>query len=232
MRNIFTQLALLAFLISTLSLLQSYTHAQTGDAPVTIAPNLIAEPGLNILVPIKVVNFNSIGAISLTLLCDGEVLNLIGFTNNSGFPGLVYNQPIPGRVLFSGFTTHPNFSLPDSDVLFTLNFSYAGEFSHLAWFDDGASCEYAGPFPDYLVLNDVPLENFYIDGSVSQIGWINLICPEYNTVNNDEGLCSALLDFSVDVFGTPTPTITYTLDGVLITSPHPACVLSESNLYV
>ncbi|MBE0638110.1 MAG: HYR domain-containing protein, partial [Bacteroidales bacterium] len=49
---------------------------------------------------------------------------------------------------------------------------------------------------------------------------LTLSCPEPIVVNNDVGVCGASVEFSATAGGTPAPTLTYTLEGNIITSPH------------
>ncbi len=46
----------------------------------------------------------------------------------------------------------------------TLNFNYIGGNSSLNWFENGSSCEYADPMGN--PLNDVPTEDYYINGYI------------------------------------------------------------------
>jgi hypothetical protein len=208
-------------LFSAIARPQHHPIILSGNAPVTIAPQIIADPNTTINVPIRVVNFNNIGVISLTLHYTGTVLNLVGFTVTSGMSNLFVHQPVSGTVTVAGFTSASSgITLPDSAILFTMHFAYAGGYTDLAWFDNGTSCEYGGPPPDYNVLNDIPQEEYYIDGYVSQPGFITLNCPDDIEVSTDPGLCSALLSFAADAGGTPPPTITYSIEGIIIESPY------------
>ncbi len=137
------------------------------DAPVTTIPDLTSCSGISLDVPVTVLNFNTIGAISLTLQFDAEVLSYVAYTNNSDFPGLVVFSPGAGIITAAGFSTSSGITLPDNAILFTLHLTTNEGVSELFWVDDGVSCEYAGPPPTYIVLNDLPQESFYIDGNIS-----------------------------------------------------------------
>jgi hypothetical protein len=141
-----------------------------GDAPITTAPHLLACPGDIIDVPVTVESFNTIGAVSLTMLFNSSVLTYLSFTNNSGFPGLSVLNPSDGNLTMAGFDPTAGKTLADDAILFTLHFDYTGGYSGFDWSDDGTTCEYAGPFPDYPVLNDLPEDTYYIDGSVGPRG--------------------------------------------------------------
>jgi hypothetical protein len=136
------------------------------DSPVTTAPGLTADENEDIDVPVTVTNFNNIGAVSLRLEYDPAVLSYNSADNTGGFPGLIIYNPVPGTITVSGTSSHPDgYTLADGSAFFTLNFKYSGGTSNLNWFDDGASCEYAGPLSVY-VLPDTPQESYYVDGFV------------------------------------------------------------------
>lgn len=139
------------------------------NSPVTTAPVISSCSGGSIDVPITVSAFNSIGAISLTLQFNDASLTYDSFTNDSGFPGLYVYNPNSGVITAAGFSVDSGVSLPDGAVLFTLHFNSVSGSTALEWFDDGISCEYAGPPPDYSVLNDIPQESYYIDGFITEL---------------------------------------------------------------
>ncbi len=142
------------------------------NAPVTTAPHMLAAPGTNITVPITVEDFINIGALSLTLYHDADVLTYTGFTNTSGFPALTADG-FPGVVLIGGMTDPfaPGITLADHTVLMYLHFDYAGGFSALNWdIVDFYACEYSGPGPDFNQLNDNPKADYYIFGSIAPFG--------------------------------------------------------------
>lgn len=140
------------------------------NAPVTTAPHVTGNSGQQITIPITVEDFNNIGAVSLLMNYDPTVLSFISATNNSAFPGLIIFNPVPGSIVVSGYLTNPNgFSLSDGAIFYSLKFTYLGGLSALMWYDDGSSCEYTGPSPQYLPLNDIPTSSYYINGSVSAL---------------------------------------------------------------
>lgn len=153
-----------------------------GDAPITIAPVIGACPGTTIAVPITVLNFNTIGVLSLTMQFNASVLTYQSFTNTSGFPGLTAYNPI-GYITIAGYVQPftPGITLPDNATLITLFFTYVGGTTDLTWFDDdGYSCEYGGPPNTYTVLNDIPTSTYYIPGQISEL------CNSYWTGNIDD----------------------------------------------
>lgn len=155
--NHLTILLLLVFVKATL----------TQNAPITYAPNVICEPGSQLDIPITVKDFNNIGALSLTLGFDENVLGYQSFTNNSNFPGLLVYEQTPGKITAGGLIPYGSqgLSLADNSVLFTLTFNCFGGATSLNWIDDGGSCEYAND--QYYPLNDLPTCNFYTRGTVN-----------------------------------------------------------------
>ncbi len=140
------------------------------NAPVTKASHVTANAGQQVTIPITVKDFDNIGAVSLLLNYDPTVLSYVSATNNSAFPGLIIFNPIPGSIVVSGYLTNPNgFSLSDGAIFYSLKFTYLGGNSALMWNDDGSSCEYTGPSPQYLPLNDIPASSYYVNGSVSTL---------------------------------------------------------------
>ena len=141
----------------------------TTNAPHTMAPVVNSCENLLIGIPVKVTAFNNIGGVTLTLNYNYSALNYQSFINNSGFPGLTVNTAQQGTLIVSGTipSNGTGFSLPDSSVLVTLNFNYSSGTSGLSWYDNGASCQYLGAPPGYLVLNDSPQGTYYINGSVT-----------------------------------------------------------------
>jgi hypothetical protein len=141
------------------------------DAPHTIIPYIDVCQGILIGIPVKITGFTSIGKVALELNYDVMVLGYQSFTNTSGFPGLTVDGSQPGILKISGIVPSggAGFSLSDSSVLLTLNFSFSGGVVGLTWFDNGVSCQYSGPPPSFLPLNDTPQNIFYINGTVSEI---------------------------------------------------------------
>ncbi|MCO5257750.1 MAG: cohesin domain-containing protein [Lentimicrobium sp.] len=137
-------------------------------APTTTIMPAIACAGTNISVPVKVSDFNAIGAVSLTINYDAAVLDFLPGDNTSGYPGLSINNTIAGTIIIGGFSSsNTGETYPDNTTLFTLNFYYKGGASPLTFNDDdGTSCEYTGPLGSP-TLTDWPKSTYYIDGEVS-----------------------------------------------------------------
>ena len=137
------------------------------NAPVTRAPHIIAYSGTTIEVPVTVSDFCKIGALSLTMYYNPDVLLFQSYTNNSGFPGLTFNGSIPGSIIAGAYLNpgDPGFSIHDNSVLFTISLLYLGGSTGLTWYDNGESCEYTDML--YNPLPDSPTSTYYINGSVN-----------------------------------------------------------------
>lgn len=139
----------------------------SNPAPVTYLPviNLCNYSG-TIEVPVKVNAFNEVGAISLTIAYDSNVLVYQSFINTSDYPGIDVDCSIPGMLVAGAFASE-GISLEDSTTLITLVFQYLSGSTSLTFVDNGTSCEYAGPPPAWQTLPDSPQDEFYLNGVVS-----------------------------------------------------------------
>jgi hypothetical protein len=134
-------------------------------APLTMASNASACPGSMVEVPVIVNNFNTIGAVSLSLNYNTTVLTYQSASVNALTWLDVDGTSVPGTVVIGGILD-PAVSLPFGATLVTLNFLYNGGSTALSWYDNGPSCEYAGP-GGTPILTDSPLGTYYSNGSVS-----------------------------------------------------------------
>ncbi len=158
----------LCFLIVSVNLLFLFSFDMEGqNAPITTASTISdALPG-SITVPLTVTGFNFIGAISLTLEFDNSVLNFVQGTQNPLLPGPFYvSDEDQGnnlhRLTMGWFGSA--ISLPDGSSVMDLQFTYISGATSLVWIDNGGSCEYADG--NYNVLNDIPYNDYYINGFV------------------------------------------------------------------
>ena len=146
----------------------SPSPAQT-VAPVTTIPEQEACPGQRVEFPVTVTGFNGIGAVSLTILYNSQVLTEPQFTNTSGVISLGSSLTTPGVIRLSGFTSAAGgVSLADGATFFTLSFTFQGGVSALA-FDHtySTTCQYGGPPPGYAPLADSPKSDYFIDGEIN-----------------------------------------------------------------
>jgi PKD repeat protein len=192
----------------------------TGEALVTVrfAPGTHlpaiddACEGHLLEVPVTVTHFNDIGAISLTLLYDENVLDFQGFIPHPALPAnFVAAASTPGIMVASGYIGigDPGITLADHTTLFTMQFLYLGGSTTLDWYDDGISCEYASAdLPHFSPLPDSPQNEYYFDGVVDGYpsptahvsGSIDICAGEEATV-------------TFDLTGTPPWTLSWSENG-------------------
>ena len=138
------------------------------QAPKSFAGKEITA-GLTASVPIRVTGFHDIGAISLKLCFDE---NLIAFTGISGSAFPNFQAGSDSGCVFIGWITDgisPAPTLPDGDTLLFVDFVFINPgTSPLVWTDNGISCEFAG-FPLIAPLSDTPTDQYYFDGWVSTL---------------------------------------------------------------
>ncbi len=158
-------LVLVFFLTCGMSLfLTSGIIAQ--NAPITTAATITgAVPG-PVSVPISVINFSNIGAISLTIDYNYSVIHFVQGTPNSALSTFAIGDADLGngnhRVTMGWYG--PGTSLSNGSVIMTLLFTYISGSTTLSWFDNGPTCEYADA--SFTVLNDIPQSTYYINGYV------------------------------------------------------------------
>jgi hypothetical protein len=139
------------------------------NAPQTILPPITACPGSLISVPVIVNNFSYIGSVALELQYDPAVVTYQGAAVSSTYPGLNVTVGASGHLLIQGLAPAGGngISIQSGSILTSLDFLYNGGATSLAWLDNGISCQYSGPPPNYSILNDLPQASFYTNGSVS-----------------------------------------------------------------
>jgi hypothetical protein len=156
--------------------LTSFSDFQVGnkncvDGPVTIIgsiPN--ACDGSTVEVPVTVTSFQNVGAISLSIDFDPEVLTPLEFT---GHPTLVDLAPMSfqvvnnSRIKISWFAEDAA-TLPDGATLATLVFTYQGEATAQLSFNhfDPQWNQYSSGYPEYADFCDQPHDEYYINGAV------------------------------------------------------------------
>ena len=150
------------------------------NAPHTFIAATTAVPGNLVTLPIKVNSLMFVGNLSLLLTYNPSVLSYVSAVNNSSFPSLSVNASQSGSLQISGNSSAFNgFSLADSSVLCSLNFSYLGGCTALNWFDNGISCQYSGP-QNTPIYNDSPQSTYYTNASVVpdfEISGDSAVCP-------------------------------------------------------
>jgi len=137
------------------------------NAPITtIATISNAVPG-TVNVPITVINFSNIGAISLTIDYDYSGVHFVSGTPNSLLPGFAINDNNLGngkhRIIMGWYSTN-GVTLANGSPIMTMHFTYIAGNDSLNFYDNGPSCEYATPTGT--VLNDIPASTYYINGFI------------------------------------------------------------------
>jgi hypothetical protein len=135
------------------------------NAPVTTVGNIFTFKS-SVTVPVTAAGFNNIGSCGLQLSYDTDITVATAISAGPLLTGnLNSNLTTPGKIII-GWYTFPGISLPDSTVIFNITFSKVGTgISAITWYDDGYSCYYSDS--GYVILNDSPSSNYYINGSVN-----------------------------------------------------------------
>ena len=148
-------------------------------APVTIAPTVTtAVSGSPVSVNITVNSFTYIGAISLTLEYNPNVLLFQTISPNSALSAWVLNTNttlVNGKMRLIISCIPPESGGPVTlgygSTLFTITYLYTaslagGNYSELKWIDEGGSCQYANG--SSAVLYDSPTADYYKNGLVTR----------------------------------------------------------------
>jgi hypothetical protein len=170
-----TTLHILAF-ITSIFLALSHGYAQ--NAPISTIATIQACPGSTVILPLTVVNFTSISAVTLRIEYDPTLLTFNPYPASFVTPLLpgaaIYATPAGGginkvMITWSGGTT--SVSLTNGTTLATLSFAYISGNPTLTFnntSNGGADCEYANPAG--IPLNDLPTSTYYINGQVNSAG--------------------------------------------------------------
>ncbi len=138
-------------------------------APVTSIPVIQNPAPGNLAIPVTVDDFTAIGALSLTLEYDPDVLSYQSYVPNPALLGnfAIGTQTGPNgkiRLVLSWFGLA---SLPDGSTLVTLNFIYSntnGSCTGLDWINLGSACEYADQYANPFF--DTPTATYYQNGYI------------------------------------------------------------------
>lgn len=134
------------------------------NAPQSIAGSVVSL-GTTASLPIYAMNFINISSCNLKLEYDPGVAQATSVSIGPGLGGMIStNLDIPGTIILGWFTSG-GLTLPDSSVIFTVQFTKTGSgYSPVNWNDDGYSCEYNDG--NFEALNDSPSSEYYFDGSL------------------------------------------------------------------
>jgi hypothetical protein len=140
--------------------------ASAQNAPVTTCSSVsVSAPG-TVAIPVTVINFNNIVAVSLKIDYDFSVIQYIQATPHPQLSGFAFGDMDLGNGMhrLSMGWYGPSTTLPDGSAILTFSFNYTAGTTPLIWFDSGPSCEYMND--DFIVLNDIPTSAYYINGLV------------------------------------------------------------------
>lgn len=165
------------------------------NAPVTTVGSY-AGIETTVTIPITVTNFNNIGSCNLKLTYNASIALATDVTTGPLLGGsLATNLSEPGIIVL-GWYTWPGVTLPDSTVIFNIEFSQVTSgYSDILWEDDGYSCQWSDG--NFVVLNDLPASTYYINGSLTfQLDIApHTIAPNITTCND------SVIDIPVRVTG-------------------------------
>ena len=164
--KIIRELPCLFFLFIFSILLFNSSGSEAQNAPVTTIANVgNALPG-QVVVPITVSGFISIGACSLSFDYPYAGLHFVQGAPNPLLAGFAIGDQDMGngkhRITMGWFGS--GVSLANGSVIMTVIFNYITGINALEFNDNGPSCEYADA--NYNVLNDVPQSTYYLNGTV------------------------------------------------------------------
>ncbi len=187
------------------------------NAPVTTLTTVVnAFPG-TVTVPITVVSFTNIGAISLTFDYANSGLHFVQGTPNPALTGFIISDNDLGngnhRITMGWYG--PAASLSNGSAIMTVTFSYISGITFMEWFDNGSSCEYADGSNN--VLNDIPTSTYYINGYVCG----NITSP--GTITGNTSVCQGQTGLTYSV--SPMANIT----GYSWTVPPGASIINGNN---
>jgi hypothetical protein len=139
--------------------------------PVTTAGTAYATASAPVVIPVTVVHFTGIAALSLRLEYNPAIISFTGFDNpNPLLAGLIINDvqisDTLHKIIFSWSDVVPQ-TIPAGGQIADLLFSYLGGSATLSWNNTsnlGADCEYTGATGN--PLPDIPTESFYHNGNV------------------------------------------------------------------
>jgi hypothetical protein len=132
------------------------------NAPISIAGTVVSL-ATEVTVPVYAMNFNNISSCNLKLTYDPSIATATGVTIGPEMAGIIsVNITVPGEVSLGWFTSG-GITLPDSSVIFNLQFSKSGNgISSVHWMDNDNSCEYNDG--NSQPLTDSPTSDYYQDG--------------------------------------------------------------------
>ena len=145
------------------------------NAPITYALSSTICPGDDVVVPIHIVNFENVSAVSLTLDYNPLELEYTGAGNlNTTLVDLEVFNTAPANELHKIIIAWSNVipeSLPDSSLLLNLTFKHLSGSPIIAFNNTdngGGECEYADA--SAVPMNDTPTSSFYTNAQIMNLG--------------------------------------------------------------
>ncbi len=173
------------------------------NAPVTtigIITDATTAPGAAV-VPVTVKDFVSIGAFTLTIRYQANLVTYVSAASHPAFTGITITPTVVGTVgklVINWPQTPGGVTLPDETHLLDLTFTYISGNAALNWFYQfGNICQYKKySGGSYIVLNDNPKSTYYINGGISNRGAPITSAPTF--INPSPGLLA--VPITVDDF--------------------------------
>lgn len=153
-------------LLIALVFLAATTAATAQYAPHTYLSSIVSASNGPLDVAVTVWDFDTIGAVYLSIDYDSRVLLFTGATPHSSMPTFLSGDADLGdwthRITLGWYGN--GLTLPDNSTIMTLHFNFLEGYSALTFYDNGPSCEYANS--DGQVLIDTPYSEYYHNGEV------------------------------------------------------------------
>jgi len=157
------------------------------DAPVTTIATESPCAAQTVVLPVTVVGFSNITAVSLRIDYDPTVATFTGATGNPLLTGMLVNSvtlsPTQAKIMISWSDATPR-SLASRDTLVKLTMSYLGGYTSLVFNNiaqGGGECEYADANGN--PMNDMPTASYFVNGAISSYAAAGVsIAPSANPV--------------------------------------------------
>ena len=184
---------------------------------VTTAGSSTVCAGSDVYVPVTVMSFTDVQAISLTLKYDQTKLAYVDASYNPVLTawGLTPANVVGGTVYIGGYGSSA-LSLADNTVLFTLHFhlmaTFMGGTTSLTWYDpasdQGIDCEYATTMPilTYPYFQIVP----FCDTPTGEYYYNSTITVNSSPLVTISGITPVCIGYTGDVFTTESGQTNYT----------------------
>jgi hypothetical protein len=142
----------------------SWTGMYAQNAPLSMAGTVVSL-GSQTTVPLLASDFTNVSSCNLMLSYDPTIALATNVTIGPGLGGLISSNLTTPGIIILGWFTAGGINLPDSSVIFNINFSKTGNgMTSLLWIDNGNSCTYSdGSFNS---LNDLPFSDYYMNGTL------------------------------------------------------------------